>query len=771
VGWFDFLKPKPKPAEERGTIAVTPEEAGRLEGSGVSAPTTTITETDITRVADTTAQKSGGGGGGSSSSNKIGFQQPNAVVKTQVTEEQPIIQERGTLSVTPEEAGRLQTSEKASYVKITSTAPQEVIQEAKFKSNIPVSTARTEGAYKFTRENIAGREALYTDYKIITQQVAQDPLKYKGEKGFVIDEKAGTYQLTPEFYESKIDFAGIQKGASAKAKSQFQNLPVETQRKLRFGETITSASRVGVAGAEFISIDVPYKFLTGYNYQAKDSKVYTALSTRLASIPSANSVATYSGAVAGVGATFGTGAGQLIKHAKTFGVRSAIIEAGGAFAPLRPTPSISSAFGAKTRYKVISFKETKPTGEIVRYNYGTGRAGEGINLRGVEVFKPLKSGGYKFTSYNVAEAPAIKYIGGEFSAGTRVVSYKSTGKIIGTGKGTIPKTSGVQLEGGVVGQKTTILKDVYIPSPAYPKGTGYTFTKAGTGYSSTIGAVSKQINPRRVNYLSGEAEGVSKFKIGKDYWIAEPSGKYKMKPTTIVKEFDITPPSSLGGSKITRISEGVTTRGGGRPKVRTPKSQTIKIKAETLPTTTQPPKSTQVIKTRSITSSSQKSGLMSANVLAQFAGAVQRGRSRLTFSPALPSRTTGKLKTGTGTGLITSSGTGQTNIQRQSSRGVFGGSGGGGYNFPTPSIPKTNIPIAPIALGLGGFSAKSSSKVFKGGKKRVKYTPSFSALAFKIYGEAPKGSAKTGLGFRPITPDFSFEKAKFNILKRRKLKL
>ena len=61
-------------------------------------------------------------------------------------------------------------------------------------------------------------------------------------------------------------------------------------------------------------------------------------------------------------------------------------------------------------------------------------------------------------------------------------------------------------------------------------------------------------------------------------------------------------------------------------------------------------------------------------------------------------------------------------------------------------------------LPLGNFAGlKLPSNIVKGGRKVVRYTPSPSALLFKIKGVKPKGS-ETGVGFRPITKGFKFVK-------------
>ena len=92
---------------------------------------------------------------------------------------------------------------------------------------------------------------------------------------------------------------------------------------------------------------------------------------------------------------------------------------------------------------------------------------------------------------------------------------------------------------------------------------------------------------------------------------------------------------------------------------------------------------------------------------------------------------------------------------------------------PTPYIPTTTFVPAPFMflppLGAGGRPSKRRIKV----RKIVGYTPSYSAMIFKIFGEKPKG-VETGLRIRPIPKDFDFTRlmgmGTRRIIKTRKVK-
>lgn len=77
----------------------------------------------------------------------------------------------------------------------------------------------------------------------------------------------------------------------------------------------------------------------------------------------------------------------------------------------------------------------------------------------------------------------------------------------------------------------------------------------------------------------------------------------------------------------------------------------------------------------------------------------------------------------------------------------------GYYNPIPPESP--GFPFLNFALNPGGLNLPSN--VVRGGRRRVKYTPSYSALFFNIRGNAPRSSTKSGVGFRPITPGFQFD--------------
>ena len=85
-----------------------------------------------------------------------------------------------------------------------------------------------------------------------------------------------------------------------------------------------------------------------------------------------------------------------------------------------------------------------------------------------------------------------------------------------------------------------------------------------------------------------------------------------------------------------------------------------------------------------------------------------------------------------------------------------------------PTFPITRIPIIPTIppLRFGEFDFAGLGKKFKSGKQFKTYTPSYTALIYKIKGPKPKG-IETGLRLRPITPGFSWAKL-FKRKKRRK---
>ena len=77
---------------------------------------------------------------------------------------------------------------------------------------------------------------------------------------------------------------------------------------------------------------------------------------------------------------------------------------------------------------------------------------------------------------------------------------------------------------------------------------------------------------------------------------------------------------------------------------------------------------------------------------------------------------------------------------------------GRGWDYRNTIIPPK---LPTYVLGsLGGLGL--SSKTSKGGKSVLRYTPSFSALFYKIKGEKQKNVRETGINFRPITKGFSF---------------
>lgn len=80
-------------------------------------------------------------------------------------------------------------------------------------------------------------------------------------------------------------------------------------------------------------------------------------------------------------------------------------------------------------------------------------------------------------------------------------------------------------------------------------------------------------------------------------------------------------------------------------------------------------------------------------------------------------------------------------------------------NNPAPFVPTIPTNFTPrFNLNLGYNDFGTGSNIYGGGNKITRYTPSFSALIFRIYGRARKGGklSKSGLNFRPITSDIKY---------------
>jgi hypothetical protein len=79
------------------------------------------------------------------------------------------------------------------------------------------------------------------------------------------------------------------------------------------------------------------------------------------------------------------------------------------------------------------------------------------------------------------------------------------------------------------------------------------------------------------------------------------------------------------------------------------------------------------------------------------------------------------------------------------------------FSFGRPTPKGSSLGFG-FVLPTGAFKYGISSKVLKGGRSKTGYTPSFSALTFKL-GGAYKGGVlrKSGIDFRPITKGFRFK--------------
>lgn len=236
---------------------------------------------------------------------------------------------------------------------------------------------------------------------------------------------------------------------------------------------------------------------------------------------------------------------------------------------------------------------------------------------------------------------------------------------------------------------------------------------------------------------------------------------------------------SSSGSKTTALKQIYDTGAGASAQVTT-SAQNIKLanlaKSEVI-------KGTAVTAPLDTTISKQSSDLIYSSISAQNA-TLEKDSSKILQTPVIstqqkdltkqvivsPPATTGYV--GTGTAVGQSPIQSQAVIPTQTPVQV--------PTIPTPTIGFPLIPAptppspTPYIPKVGGYidfdlspgASLLPTKIWKGGKRQTRYSPSFTALVYNIRGMAPTTTRRTGLSFRPITPGFKFKTGlDFNIKK------
>lgn len=703
----------------------------------------------------------------------------------------------GALIVSPQEAKKLQGSGRA-YWELENDLSDfnKLNTEVQFSGSVPQTSGifQSRGVYEYNRQGIiAGKEA-YRQFNIISTDFKNDPASYSGYEGVktVKTETGTSYELTPSFFQKNIDIENIYNNSLSKAKTDFSNLPSRTKKRLFFGGfstgTLSTIAGVGeFAGTIAINMGVQTtktgEFKTNRFYFSESNtlgRLRTTPTTRT-TVKFLESPKTYAkqkitspefiGTGTIVGGLITIGGAGAYKNIKTYGWKTGSIETLSGFSPLRVKSGIyGQKLTADTKIKnVASTKYTNEAGVTTRIFKGSSG---NIKISGVEQ-SAIINGQRVGAGYTITNTPTLNIRGG--------------GSIItqGTRETFNPYTFGSRGSGTVSYNYPATKFNIKIPSVSGTTG-GISSIKTARGFTIFSEAGRTEIFTGRGSYLitggsySKEvATGVNRFYSGRTGYY-EPSGVYRLKPNVRGMEIDINKLFS-GGTK-----GGFSTGSSGTITKTAVKTTGVKAVIPNAPTpifktsnTVLPP---QITTTKTITPKAPSVSISQLAVKPK--EEITTKAPTQTFNP--PIVITGTKTKGSGISGTRSGGatiqlpkidtkfnvkpvqdTVQTPTviqvkkistgQRTSTTGASTSQPAFSFNYNTPYVPVPTIPFIPPLIAGGGRGLKMGFASSR--QSRTKYTPSFSALFFKIKGQAPKGTA-TGLRLRPI-----------RIKKRRKNKL
>ena len=744
----------------------------------------------------------------------------------------PNIQERGVLTVGQKEANIIKSSGRP-YWLVESETPTEAIQEGSFAGSTPqiYRNLNTRSLYEYNFQNILAGKQTYKYYKDTITEFKTDPQSFEGREGVIKTESEGafTYQLTPEYFDKTINFSNIQQSALIEAKTQFGELPKTTRYKLNvagYGQGVSSAV-LGIGEfSNTLLLNMGVQTSNKEGVFEKRSFKFGGTLGEIRNYPSTQSTVGFLESPGGYLKQKGTapdilgqatvivplayqGVRSLVTNIKTFGVAGGITETIGSASPFKLKPGVYSQPITKTT-KFTNIKSLKGTSNGITTKIYTGSSGN-IKLTGVErsaILKGKTVGG----GYTVTRTPYIQISpGGRITTGTRTTLNPYT---FGSGgSGSVYGARGNQyftqvLTPSYKGGTSTIISSKGITAYTSQAGTKI-YSNLDKAYKLTGGSASNKINTGVKDFISGKAtpqyktiySGDTRINLNtgsssRDF-IHSPTGKYKLTPQLSGREYDLnailggqgnkgyTSFKGSGGSGLKTIYKFDT--GGIKAVVQTPTPATAPIYSKVIPFTPSPkleaPQSSQYsglgMYEQTIGGTSPKliqlpkvNTELKVDVISAVIPQVKTdrrsgGRSKTIITPAPAVIQKPKIDTIQTPKVIQVR---RVKLQQPQSYArptsfTYGGVSASftPYNVPPP-VPK--IPLIPMLAG-GGSSMILGN--VRPQRSPISYTPSFKALFFKIKGQAPRRKVKTGLGFRPITPGFSFTKRR--TIKVRRVKL
>lgn len=718
----------------------------------------------------------------------------------------------GALFVTPQEALKLKGTGVA-YWELESKTPEDLNLEMQFVLNTPyvTKTVNTRGVYEYNLQNIlAGKEA-YKQYKNLISNFESNPEAYEGLEGVqVLRSTKGTqYSLTPEYFEKNINFSSIYSSALSNAKLSFKDLSKGTRTKLNVASYAQGLAQGATGIAEFggtVLVNMGVQTFKEGEFSTKSRRFYFSESTALGDIATYPTVQTkglkqkitspdFLGQATLILPMVASAGVSAYKNIRSSGWKAGTAETLALISPFRIKSGIyGEGITTKTKFNTEGFKFTNAEGVTKRLYAGTSTGG-GVKIAGFESSKII-NGQTVGKGIVITEAPFTEIRAGGAIINQGIRTSINPYQFEGAGSGTSALVRGNNLY-------TQFL------SPNYKGGTSNVFTQRGItiyetpgltrvyttsskGYRITSGA--SYIEEGAITkYLSGRAKPIYETSYGdttinlndltysRDF-LRQPSGRYKVNPQIRGVEYDLNKLLSNFGDKGYSSFRGSGRSGSTLISETTTGIRAVIPKMLSKPVFKSPSKIVPPIVQGKQQSAYYGLGLYertdtemfnvqrSINVVKSIdlmgvAEKIRKGEGSRNRIIAIP-------KVEFSLGLNNFNKQNVNIISRQVIRvrqiqKISLASASFNYGFNAPQFTNFYNPIEtsyfPVIDLPTGFYDRLGIGNARATKSQTSYTPSFTALFFKIRGK--KRTNRTGLDLRPISSDFSFQKRVKRLIK------
>lgn len=642
------------------------------------------------------------------------------------------IREQGMPIFSEEEAKSISATETKPYWVAQSKTPMQAVEEGRFIGSTPIAKTNT----LFGHTMATAKESTEN---IGTMQNAFQQNTLKGKIDWNQAQQAGK-----EAWNTK--WAGLH---DIKKQELFQNSLVVGVAK--------GVTGIGEFGASIV------KNFGVQTYQVGEKPSFWGRGVTFSK--SLNDYPIGSAEIAGLTAvyapTLNLGIKGGVEAVKTYGWGKGAIVIAKSFNPIDITPTTykPSLKGSVAKPFVFNFAEGKTY-------FGGFTESAGSKFAGFEkpdMINPKASRGIQLT-----ERPYLTITPtGDILTGrvTSITPYFSEGKV-GIGRAVKAtdniKISGKEYTGGISTNFYTNIADIWTPSKA--SGGVVQITKPTTKIitGEFTGGVQKQLDNNFIKiFKSGQSSSIPNWWNSERVSVYEPSGKYKVnKIKTEGIEFDLTKiPSSTG--EMEGYGQGFVPSGKKASIVGSVQLPPINIVRPTINSPINKPSTRlfPVVKTNQ-----QRGGYardIFTDVKLSLKEATLQPRTRMVNVPVLQSRqfggqmfdTTQRFENPALNVPVPALRTLQKSKQQYAQLG--------GFSYPRPSRPIIESPIRnvppPFIAFPSAFSWGQSARIVKGGKRRVGYNPSFTAIVFKKFGKrASNISQKIGIAYANIPRGFKF---------------